>query len=135
MATAAQRLGIDRHVKNTPSMTRQALIKCRRRYLKVAAAPCLVAIALIPAMALVMARWEARHSDWPSGLWPVTNVLAVVVCYAVFWFVSSYEHRAAARCGLCCPQCKKTFVGATSRVLSTGRCVHCKERMLDDVAA
>ena len=115
-------------------MTKQELIKSRRRYLIVAAAPCLVAIVLIAATALVMARWEDAHRDWPHGLWPVANVLAFVVIIAVILFVALFERWVAARCGFRCPHCRKALVGKLRRVLASGRCVYCGERMLDDVA-
>ena len=115
-------------------MTQQELINCRKRYLRAAAIPCASAIVAIPAIALVMSRWEGHHADWPPGFWLAAIVLVIVVFVALFWFVFTHERRVASRCGLRCPHCKKTFVGVTNRVLASGRCVHCGERILDDVA-
>ena len=114
-------------------MKRGELVKNRERYLKLAAAPCFTAIALVPVVGLVLSRWEGHHSDWPYGLSALTNVLAVAIICVLFVFVAWYERRAAARYGVRCPRCGKVFVGLVTRVLATGKCVHCGERMLDDV--
>jgi len=115
-------------------MTRKEVISCRRQYLKVAAAPCLAAIALVPGLPLLLLRLESSHHNWPRGLWTSAHILMIGFWFGAFWFVSWYEPRVAKRYGYRCGACQKAFVGKLERLLKTGKCPHCGDQVLNESA-
>jgi len=79
--------------------------------------------------------WLSRHEDvFPESIRPL--VLLVILFGGLYGTLIAFGIRAKkqrGKLGLCCPQCKKCFIGISAQiVLASGRCGRCGQIILED---
>ena len=108
-------------------MTKQEFISRRGSFGNRKAVACLVMFVVFLGCGSLIKRVCRPNGVSPESLSYL--LAALVVCHLAA--LAGLMHQLAKRMGLVCPHCRKGFFGMSPTVITTGKCGHCGETVLD----
>ena len=112
-------------------MTKREFISRRDSFKNRTAIASLVMFAVLMASAFALAHFNGEGSDSPPFIRLLVASILIACLLGAIPALTCFNHRLAKNMGLACPHCQKLISGMSAIVITTGKCGHCGETVLD----